>query len=92
MSTTLRMTARVQPGHKIEVSAPQLAEGEEVTVTITAPGTFAPSPPEARAALAQRLLASGAIPAIPAGRSDPPPPLITVRGHPVSETILEERG
>ena len=92
MQTALRMTTRVQPGHKIEISAPELTEGEEVTVTITTPNVLTPSTPEARAALARHLLASGAIPAIPAGRNGPPPPLIAVRGQAVSETIIEERG
>ncbi len=92
MPTALRLTARVQAGHRMEIITPELAEGEEVTVLVTSPGTLAPSAPEARAALAGHLLAQGAIPAIPTGRSGSPPRPITVRRRPVSETIIEERG
>jgi len=89
MPTALRLTACVQAGHRIEITTPELAEGEEVTVLVTSPGTLAPSAPEARAG---HLLAQGAIPAIPTGRSGPPPRPITVRGRLMSETIIEERG
>lgn len=92
MQTALRLTARVQAGHRLEIIAPELVEGEEVVVIVTSPDTFAPTPIESRAALAQHLLASGAIPAIPLGRNGSPPRLITMRGQPVSETIIEERG
>ncbi len=49
MQTTLRVTTRVQPGHRIEIEAPELAEGEEVTVTVTSPGALAPGDPQAPA-------------------------------------------
>ena len=92
MQTALRLTARVQAGHRLEIVAPELIEGEEVTIIVNLPHAIAPSAPEARAALAQHLLALGAIPTIPAGRRGPPPQLITVQGKPISETIIEERG
>lgn len=92
MPIPMRLTARVQAGHRLEIIVPELTEGEEVTVTISPPVALAPSAPEARAALAQHLLESGAIPAIPAGRSGPPPRTVPVRGQPVSETIIQERG
>jgi hypothetical protein len=92
MQTALRLTARVQSGHRLEIIAPELIEGEEVTITVTSPGVFAPSTAEARQALTDRLLAEGAIPFVPSGRSTPPPRLIAVRGQPVSQTIIEERG
>lgn len=50
-----------------------------------------PAEREAQKRLAQRLLEQGAIPHIPPGRSGPPPRLITVRGRPVSETLIEDR-
>lgn len=96
MQTALRLTARVQPGHKLEIIAPELAEGAEVDILVV-PSSAAPIdtmpaiPEEARAAFARRLLEQGAIPFIPAGRSGPPPRPITVLGQPVSETIIEER-
>ncbi len=49
------------------------------------------APEKARAALVKSLLASGAIPFIPEGRSEPAPRPIPVRGEPVSETISTER-
>jgi hypothetical protein len=51
-----------------------------------------PALAEARVALVKSLLASGAIPFIPEGRSGPAPRPIPVRGEPVSETISAERG
>ncbi len=97
MQTALRLTARVQAGHKLEIIAPELTEGEEVTVLVTqaaphTPDILRPTPPEARAAFARHLLEQGAISAIPTGRPGPPPRPITVRGRPVSETLIEERG
>ncbi len=97
MQIALRLTARVQAGHRLEIVAPELTEGEEVSILVIqaaphAPDALQPTPPEARAALAQRLLEQGAISAVPTGRSAPPPRPITVRGRPVSETIIEERG
>ena len=47
---------------------------------------------ERRTAFVQHLLAQGIIPAIPQRRLSPPPRPIPVRGKPVSETIIEERG
>ena len=46
----------------------------------------------ARNAFLQHLLEQGDIPYIPQGRPGPPPPLVPVRGEPVSETIVRERG
>ncbi|MDQ2801144.1 MAG: hypothetical protein M3Y41_00080 [Pseudomonadota bacterium] len=97
MQTALRLTARVQAGHRLEIIAPEVAEGEEVSILVTqatphAPDPLPPTPPEARAALARRLLETGAISTIPTGRSAPPPRPITVRGRPVSETLIEEQG
>jgi len=94
MQIALRLTARVQAGHRLEIVAPELTEGEEVSILViqAAPDALQPTPPEARAALAQRLLEQGAISAVPTGRLAPPPRPITVRGRPVSETIIEERG
>jgi hypothetical protein len=92
MQAALSLTARVQAGRKLEIVAPELSEGEEVTVIVTSAGTLAPSTPKDRAALARHLLALGAIPAIPAGRDGSPPRPIVLSGRPVSETIIEERG
>ena len=46
----------------------------------------------AREAFLRHLLERGDIPHIPQGRPDPPPPLVPVRGEPVSETLIRERG
>lgn len=46
----------------------------------------------ARDAFLQHLLDQGDIPHIPQGRTGPPPRLVPVRGEPVSETIISERG
>lgn len=43
-------------------------------------------------AFLQHLLDQGDIPYIPQGRPGPPPLLVPVRGEPVSETIISERG
>lgn len=45
-----------------------------------------------RTAFLQHLLDQGIIPFIPEGRPGPPPSPVPVRGKPVSETIIEERG
>lgn len=45
-----------------------------------------------RDAFLQHLLDRGDIPHIPQGRTGPPPRLVPVRGEPVSETIISERG
>jgi len=94
MQTALRLNARVQAGHKLEIVAPELTEGEEVTILVTpaAPSTFPATPLDARAAFARHLLETGAIATIPPGRSGPPPRPIAVHGRAVSETIIEERG
>ena len=44
MSATVRMTTTVLPGHKIEITAPELPVGRTVEVTVTVP---APTPPAA---------------------------------------------
>jgi hypothetical protein len=54
MQTALRLTARVQAGHRLEIVAPELTEGEEVTILVTptaqtAPDPLRPTPPEASA-------------------------------------------
>lgn len=46
---------------------------------------------DARGVLIQSLLAQGAIPFIPEGRSGSAPYPVPVRGEPVSETIIAER-
>lgn len=46
---------------------------------------------KAHEALVQRLLDAGLMAERPMRPLGPPPPLITVRGRPVSETIVEER-
>ena len=45
-----------------------------------------------REALLQDLLEQGEIPFIPPRRLGPPPRLAVVRGEPISETIIRERG
>ena len=45
-----------------------------------------------REAFLQYLLEKGDIPFIPPGLFGPPPPLVSVRGEPISETIIRERG
>jgi hypothetical protein len=92
MQSALRLTTRVQAGHRLEIVAPELSEGEEVMVIITSSETLAPSTLEDRASLARHLLAQGAIPSIPVGRTTLPPRPIVVQGQSVSETIIEERG
>ena len=39
MDATFRVVTRVLPGHRIEVSAPELPEGQEVAVSIVLPGS-----------------------------------------------------
>lgn len=97
MQTALRLTTRVQAGHKLEIIAPEITEGEEVDIVVTQaggaiPDALRPTPQSAHSVLARCLLEQGAIPAIPKGRTTPPPRPITVRGRLVSETIVEERG
>lgn len=99
MQTALRLTARVQAGHKLEIIVPELTEGEEVIVVVTQAetvtaglSTFSATPLKIRAAFARHLLDIGAISSIPPGRSGPPPQPIIVSGSPVSETIIKERG
>jgi hypothetical protein len=38
MQTTLRLETMVLPGHRLEVSAPELAEGVRVEVIVVLPG------------------------------------------------------
>lgn len=44
MSATVRMTTTVLPGHKIEITAPELPVGGTVEVTVTVPTTLAVAP------------------------------------------------
>ena len=44
MQTALRLTARVQAGHKLEIVAPELTEGEDVDVFVVMPETAAAEP------------------------------------------------
>ena len=46
---------------------------------------------EAHTAFVQRLLEQGAIPFVPEGRPGPPPRPVSVRGEPISQTIIDER-
>ena len=39
MDATLRIVTKVLPGHRIEISAPELPEGQEVSVTVVVPGS-----------------------------------------------------
>ena len=48
MQTALRVSARVLPGRRLEIAAPELTEGEDVEVFVVMPGP-AKSPPEAPA-------------------------------------------
>ncbi|MDQ2687254.1 MAG: hypothetical protein M3Y28_05240 [Armatimonadota bacterium] len=43
MQTALRVTATVQPGNKIEVTAPELREGESVDVFLILPEPAKPA-------------------------------------------------
>ncbi len=47
MQAALRITTRVLPGNRVEVSAPQLKEGEtvDVIVVLPEPAVSDPSPP-----------------------------------------------
>ena len=42
MQAALRLTARVQAGHKLEINSPELPEGEEVDVFVVLPAKTAP--------------------------------------------------
>jgi hypothetical protein len=48
MRSALHVTAKVLPGHKIEISIPELPEGDTVEVFLVLPE---PSPPARRSAL-----------------------------------------
>lgn len=39
METALRLTTRVLPGHRVEIVAPELTEGESVDVFVVMPNT-----------------------------------------------------
>jgi len=39
MQNELRVTTTVQPGHKLEITAPELVEGENVEVIVVLPET-----------------------------------------------------
>lgn len=39
MQAALRLTARVQAGHKLEINSPELPEGEEVDIFVVLPTT-----------------------------------------------------
>jgi hypothetical protein len=51
MSATIRMTTTVLPGHKIEITAPELPVGGTVDVTVTVPGPATPPAPESKGIL-----------------------------------------
>jgi hypothetical protein len=91
VKTELRVTARVQSGHKLEIISPELEEGDEVAVVVTKFPDHTPSSEEDGARLVRHLLDIGAIPSLPGPRRCPNPPLLFVSGEPVSETIIEER-
>ena len=69
--------------------------GYTVCMTITAEPllkeTNLATAEDAHAAFIKSLLAQGAIPFVPEGRSAPAPRPVPVRGEPVSETIVAER-
>lgn len=46
MSATVRMTTTVLPGHKIEITAPELPVGGTVEVTVMVPTPTPPAPGE----------------------------------------------
>ena len=43
MQTALRLTTRVQAGHRLEINAPELPEGAEVDVFVVLPDTPRPA-------------------------------------------------
>ena len=44
MQTALRVRTRVRPGHRLEISAPELPEGDEVDVFVVMPDKRKPAP------------------------------------------------
>jgi len=42
MSTTLHVTTKVLPGHRIEITSPELLEGQAVEVTVVVPKEHSP--------------------------------------------------
>ncbi|MCI0459510.1 MAG: hypothetical protein L0Z62_21375 [Gemmataceae bacterium] len=45
MQTALRMETTVLPGHRLEISAPELPEGAKVEVIVVLPATAPPVSP-----------------------------------------------
>jgi len=46
MQNALRVTTRVLPGHRVEIVAPELTDGDSVDVFLVLPQTTAPATPE----------------------------------------------
>ena len=44
MQAAIKLTARVQAGHRVEFTAPELIEGEEVEIFVALPGHHIPAP------------------------------------------------
>ena len=47
MQSALRLTARVKPGNKIEITVPELTEGDSVEIILMLPEKFVASRPSA---------------------------------------------
>jgi len=94
----MTLTIEISPEEEARLRARARQQGQEVEAVARAfvraglEATPAEGTATAQDAFLQHLLDQGDIPYIPQGRPGPPPHLVPVRGEPVSETIISERG
>ena len=92
----MTLTFEISPGEKSRLREQARQRGEDAEVVargfVQAGLNALPAESNARDAFLRHLLEQGDINYIPQGRLGPPPRLAVVRGEPVSETIIRERG
>ncbi len=98
MTITIKLTLE-EEAHLLERALRQKQPPEGIVHSLVHQGLFSPSASDrplisdkAHEALVQHLLDIGLMTEQPSRSLGLPPPLIAVQGHPVSETLLEERG
>ena len=92
----MTLTIELSPDEEARLQEQARQRGEDAEAVlrafVQAGLNMPPAEGTSREAFLQYLLEQGDIPFIPEGRPGPPPPLVFVRGEPISETIIRERG
>ena len=92
----MTLTIEISPEEEVRLREQARQRGEDAETVargfVQAGLNMPPVKGTSRETFLQYLFEQGDIPFIPSGRFGPPPRLVSVRGEPISETIIRERG